>query len=639
MSNSPGAWPIDKAQATSLCYPYADFWSIPRSSAAVREWLFPVAETPYLVPPQRSAAEPAAVSATFRCDAIGCADPGPAIGAFALQRSTTVLIPHAPLPDGLTIGYAITETTTGGPVSKQAATHVARYVERAESAELLIMYSTSPEACLHMQRRVRIAPGIYMNDYIVAFPATPRQASPVSASPAELPEPLYIRSRTTGIYRARDPVGASAHDAMALLAAPSSLTEQCVLGVCDWDPVPMPGGFIASMPQAPSPQPHPSECWWGAAPPHLRCCSKPTFVLSEVSELEKCRLRDHLVLKLRHYGASSTPLPPATGNTLAPIPAPALVETVKAEDIYESAEEILAVVSSEGDAAMVAHSPCPVGATSSHRRNPAIDLHLQQFQADTSCRASCTSSSATILDNTDWTRHVGSSQGSVQNKPVAISHGYQPSFDSLQQQSHKESRESSVQQLMNLKIGSLSPVLEQPLSARGEDIESSSSGAGPAAEILALIPQMPSPVAAPAASPPGVSPIAEIFSAEAAIAPAPGPIPAGPTSVPLGSQPGRQIIQENPTMVKSGRVIRGGRRGSPPSPSEIVMRNRISAQKSNEKRRLRIEGWRKELDRLKKVVLPQLKLTETALLNENRQVRLALSQRYGNSLVSLESMF
>jgi hypothetical protein len=92
--------------------------------------------------------------------------------------------------------------------------------------------------------------------------------------------------------------------------------------------------------------------------------------------------------------------------------------------------------------------------------------------------------------------------------------------------------------------------------------------------------------------------------------------------------------------IAKAAVVRGGRRGSPPSPSEIVMRNRISAQKSNEKRRRRIEGWRAELDRLKTVVLPRLQVAEKALREQNDQVRQALRLQFGSeNLVTLETMF
>lgn len=103
----------------------------------------------------------------------------------------------------------------------------------------------------------------------------------------------------------------------------------------------------------------------------------------------------------------------------------------------------------------------------------------------------------------------------------------------------------------------------------------------------------------------------------------------------------RARLPVSASIVKGGNgSSRSGRRGSPPSASEVVMRNRISAQKSNEKRRQRIESWRAELARLKNEVLPRLMSAQQLLRCENQRVRAALQQQFGGQhLVSLETLF
>lgn len=65
-----------------------------------------------------------------------------------------------------------------------------------------------------------------------------------------------------------------------------------------------------------------------------------------------------------------------------------------------------------------------------------------------------------------------------------------------------------------------------------------------------------------------------------------------------------------------------------PTKSEIVIRNRISAQRSNEKRRRKIEATKSELTYLKATYLPQLEHKRGSLLSENQTLRLQFMQKY-----------
>lgn len=69
-----------------------------------------------------------------------------------------------------------------------------------------------------------------------------------------------------------------------------------------------------------------------------------------------------------------------------------------------------------------------------------------------------------------------------------------------------------------------------------------------------------------------------------------------------------------------------------PTKSEIVIRNRISAQRSNEKRRRKIEATKSELAYLKSTYLPQLEHRHIALATENRSLRLSFMQKYNEKL-------
>eukprot|EP00177_Eucheuma_denticulatum_P002313 GFKZ01004148.1.p1 GENE.GFKZ01004148.1~~GFKZ01004148.1.p1 ORF type:complete len:741 (-),score=60.23 GFKZ01004148.1:660-2882(-) len=74
-----------------------------------------------------------------------------------------------------------------------------------------------------------------------------------------------------------------------------------------------------------------------------------------------------------------------------------------------------------------------------------------------------------------------------------------------------------------------------------------------------------------------------------------------------------------------------------PTKNEIVIRNRISAQRSNEKRRRKIEATRHELAYLKSTYLPQLEQKKGILINENQSLRLRLMTRYPEN--DFESFF
>lgn len=65
-----------------------------------------------------------------------------------------------------------------------------------------------------------------------------------------------------------------------------------------------------------------------------------------------------------------------------------------------------------------------------------------------------------------------------------------------------------------------------------------------------------------------------------------------------------------------------------PTKSEIVIRNRISAQRSNEKRRKKIEETRTQLNYLKLTYLPHLEKLQAMLKAENEQLKLKFMEKY-----------
>lgn len=65
-----------------------------------------------------------------------------------------------------------------------------------------------------------------------------------------------------------------------------------------------------------------------------------------------------------------------------------------------------------------------------------------------------------------------------------------------------------------------------------------------------------------------------------------------------------------------------------PTKNEIVIRNRISAQRSNEKRRRKIEATKNELAFLRTTYLPQLEHRRGSLLSENHNLRLNFMEKY-----------
>ena len=74
-----------------------------------------------------------------------------------------------------------------------------------------------------------------------------------------------------------------------------------------------------------------------------------------------------------------------------------------------------------------------------------------------------------------------------------------------------------------------------------------------------------------------------------------------------------------------------------PTKNEIVIRNRISAQRSNEKRRRKIEATRTELAYLRTTYLPQLQHRRGSLLTENQTLRQRFMEKYQQQ--GIESFF
>lgn len=70
-----------------------------------------------------------------------------------------------------------------------------------------------------------------------------------------------------------------------------------------------------------------------------------------------------------------------------------------------------------------------------------------------------------------------------------------------------------------------------------------------------------------------------------------------------------------------------------PTRNEIVIRNRISAQRSNEKRRRKIEATKSELAFLKTTYLPQLEHRRVALVTENQSLRISFMEKYQQDVV------
>lgn len=71
-----------------------------------------------------------------------------------------------------------------------------------------------------------------------------------------------------------------------------------------------------------------------------------------------------------------------------------------------------------------------------------------------------------------------------------------------------------------------------------------------------------------------------------------------------------------------------------PTKNEIVIRNRISAQRSNEKRRRKIEATKNELTYLKSTYLPHLEHKKGTLLSENQSLRMRFMERYESDIES-----
>lgn len=65
-----------------------------------------------------------------------------------------------------------------------------------------------------------------------------------------------------------------------------------------------------------------------------------------------------------------------------------------------------------------------------------------------------------------------------------------------------------------------------------------------------------------------------------------------------------------------------------PTKSEIVIRNRLSAQRSNERRKKKIEETRTQLNYLKLTYLPHLEKLQAMLKAENEQLKLKFMEKY-----------
>lgn len=98
--------------------------------------------------------------------------------------------------------------------------------------------------------------------------------------------------------------------------------------------------------------------------------------------------------------------------------------------------------------------------------------------------------------------------------------------------------------------------------------------------------------------------------------------------------PVKKIVTDSAAMkqetVESGSIGTKSFKKNLPAPtqSEIVIRNRISAQRSNEKRRRKIEATKSELGYLKMTYLPHLEHRQGTLISDNERLKLLFREKY-----------
>lgn len=150
-------------------------------------------------------------------------------------------------------------------------------------------------------------------------------------------------------------------------------------------------------------------------------------------------------------------------------------------------------------------------------------------------------------------------------------------------------------------------------------------------------PQTSPPKRNPAPAPVATSPAGGNMSIATTSLPTPGntasrPFSAAVTSKPTGAE------NKPPQKKEQSFSMQSFKKTLPaPTKSEIVIRNRISAQRSNEKRRRRIEATRTELAYLKTTYLPQLQNRKGCLISENQSLKLKFMEKYHEN--DIESFF
>lgn len=655
-------WPPPQSVTASLSGKHSDMWALPRLSECARKWLFPGRQGFNAYGISDSGVEAfdnipcPGVMAMFACFAPGCSGPGSEPATIVQRYATVFQAVSAPI-EGVTIGYFVTETLVPG--TSLTEIYTGRFAHSESLSYLLKISVTAGTGMLRIENNVSSPVGVFLRDLVYASPmdfnvndgrtsyympgAREQHGSVGDLSLTmfdSIPEALHIQSRSMSLFRIRE----RACPEFPMFDASNEEFGKRAFGMYDYCALPSPailqGGFRHT------PPPVSSDAW--GSPGHASICKRPRYIITDMTAQDKTALRNFLhqtVVRELSWPASTVHVHSTLGASSGASDARSLVSGMQG---------ILKVYASATDRSIAYSSPVNAE-TSEFARSAQASLPVNMLSSSDNVAVYHDKFAVLSAIDSGVEFPRGQSEGrmttadlmsvKVPSSSVAAMHPVGHSREGIHAPVDFDTDGKMLGDVSQPRDKSSAPVFF------GDTSTPSSLPLGVShQQPFSHIPRQPQQVSAPGvprfplAAPLDVSAanVSAILQPMRTVSLTAQTAAMSAVNIPTSVVPTDEAASAKTASTSGGitkRAGRGGRRGTPPSPSDVVMRNRISAQKSNEKRRRRIEASKKELMFLSTVHLPQLRYKEQVLKAENEQLRTAFKVKYDESLVSIQSMF
>ncbi len=603
-------WQQYPPNPVTIAQQYTDFWAVLRLSALAREWTFPTVGRAPTRAPQTQLSR--GVVSMYICAKAHCAT---SLDRTVLHRSAGILVP-VEVGDGVVVGHFFEKIWTPHSGSHKESFLQGKYIMCTRTREVLKIMGRPEDGSglmaqsLCIDRSVMISEGVFLRDFVVV-------SIPHRHPAGTIPEQFAVTMRTTVMHNSENGVtsGDGAGAASTSQKEPFIPLDMDVQTAAEVAINPSHGfhGFgIYNMTITPSwagidinsgHAPHRALGLLWTPPIHVANCSQPVWSLRQLNRNDASELRglfnatyarEQAFLQSRISSGMNMPVA-SSGQALK--------------------------VTGEG----------MVNLRQGRGKTISEDESRVHSQLHTSIPHQLFQISMPMVHMSPSHLNYSTGQPSVPivSSPFAASSVAQPTL-----------AQPSLAQPSLAQPSLAQPSLTQPSLAQTTLVQP------PLAQ-----PTLVQPALAPH------SPVIPRMSTQLNLSPA----PLGDTRRNIGIEPApgmsnfgvRQIYSDpskaktqaalattgaGPSTLGPVKTFRGTRRKNEalpaPTEKEVIMRNRISAQKSNEKRRKKLDAMKLEVAYLQEKLIPRLEMAKLVLQNENRKLISKFSETFNTPIIA-----